>query len=165
MNQTAFHELYERYAPDVYRFALWLSGSPTEADDIASETFVRAWTSSSKIRTETIKAYLFTIARNLFLQQQRRQKRQVALDYAAQKTGSGPHNFVEDRLALAQVLQQLQDLPESERTALVLRVYHELPYAEIARVLEISVSAAKVKVHRARLKLTAVRAAWEVAEK
>jgi DNA-directed RNA polymerase specialized sigma24 family protein len=52
MNQTAFHELYERYAPDVYRFALWLSGNPIEADDIASETFVRAWTGNSKIRTE-----------------------------------------------------------------------------------------------------------------
>jgi RNA polymerase sigma-70 factor (ECF subfamily) len=112
-----------------------------------------------------VKAYLFTIARNLFLQQQRRQKNQVALDYAVLKTYSGPQNLVEDRLALAQVLQQLQDLPESERAALVLRVHHELSYAEIARILQISLSAAKVKVHRARLKLTAVRAAWEVAER
>jgi len=164
MNQTAFHDLYERYAPEVYRFALWLSGNPAEADDIASETFVRAWASSGKIRTETVKAYLFTIARNLFLQQQRWQKRQVALEQALLETSSGPQNLVEDRLALVQVLRQLQDLPESERAALVLRVQHELPYAEIARVLGISLSAAKVKVHRARLKLTAVRTAWEVTE-
>ncbi|VAW33215.1 RNA polymerase ECF-type sigma factor [hydrothermal vent metagenome] len=164
MNQTIFHDLYERYATDVYRFALWLSGNPAEADDIVSETFVRAWTSNRKIKTETVKAYLFTIARNLFLQQQRKQKRQVSLEKAIQETTSGPQAMVEDRLELAEVLRQLQDLSEGERAALVLRVEHELPYAEIARVLGISLSSAKVKVHRARLKLTAVRTAWEVSE-
>ena len=164
MNQTAFHDLYQRYAPDVYRFALWLSGDPAEADDIASETFVRAWAGRSKIQTETVKAYLFTIARNLFLKQQRRQKRQVGLEYAVRETTVEPQTVVEGRLTLAQVLQQLQDLPESDRAALVLRVQHELPYAEIARVLGISLASAKVKVHRARLKLTAVRAEWEVIE-
>ncbi len=164
MNSTTFHDLYERYAPDVYRFALWLSGDPAEADDIASETFVRAWSSSSKIQTETVKAYLFTIARNLFLKQMQRQKRQVSLAHAANATSSGPQILVEERLALAEILQQLQQLPEGERAALILRVKHELPYAEIARVLGISLSAAKVKVHRARLKLTAVRTAWEVTE-
>lgn len=162
MNQATFHELYERYAPDVYRFALWLSGDPAEADDIASETFVRAWSSSRKIRTETVKAYLLTIARNLFLQQQRQKKRQVSLVYAAMEQRSGPQTTVEDRLELVDVLQQLQKIPESERAALLLRVQHELPYEEIARVMGISLSAAKIKIHRARLKLTAVRAAWEV---
>jgi RNA polymerase sigma-70 factor (ECF subfamily) len=148
----------------VYRFALWLSGDPVEADDIASETFVRAWSSSSKIQTETVRAYLFAIARNLFLKQLQRQKRQVSLAQAVKVTGSGPHALVEERLALTEVLQQLQQLPEGERAALVLRVGHELPYAEIARILGISLSAAKVKVHRARLKLTVVRVAWEVTE-
>ena len=164
MNANTFHQLYEHYAQDVYRFALWLSGNPAEADDITSETFVRAWTSSSKIQTETVKAYLFTIARNLFLQQRRKQKRQVRLAQAAQETSRGPQGIVEDRLTLSAVLRQLQALPESDRAALVLRVQHELPYAEIARVLGISLASAKVKVHRARLKLTAVRAEWEVFE-
>lgn len=164
MNQTAFHALYARYASDVYRFALWLSGDPAEADDIASETFVRAWAGRSKIQTETVKAYLFAIARNLFLQHHRQQKRQISLEKVVLETHISPQTMVEDRFALAEVLQALQDLPESERAALVLRVQHELPYAEIARVLEISLSAAKVKVHRARLKLMQVRAAWEVFE-
>ena len=164
MNQTTFHALYARYASDVYRFALWLSGDPAEADDIASETFVRAWAGRSKIQTETVKAYLFAIARNLFLQQHRQQKRQISLEKVVLETHTTPQTMVEDRFALAEVLQELQELPESERAALVLRVQHELPYAEIARVLEISLSAAKVKVHRARLKLMKVRAAWEVSE-
>ena len=163
MNQTTFHDLYVRYAPDVYRFALWLSGNPAEADDITSETFVRAWAGRSKIRTETVKAYLFTIARNLFLQQQRQQKRQVGLEQATQIAASQwPAKTVEQRQDWEQMVQLLQSLSESDRVALILRAQYEMPYDEIARVLGISLSAAKVKVHRAKLKLTAVRAAEEI---
>jgi DNA-directed RNA polymerase specialized sigma24 family protein len=42
---TGFHDLYESYSRDVYRFALYLSGDPALADDITSETFVRVWSS------------------------------------------------------------------------------------------------------------------------
>ena len=65
---TDFSSLYRKYAPDVYRFALYLSNKRGEAEDITSETFVRAWTSPESIEVATVKAYLFTIARNLFLQ-------------------------------------------------------------------------------------------------
>lgn len=74
-----FHELYEKYALDVYRFSYWLSGSAMEADDLTAETFARAWAGREKIRTETVKAYLLSIARNLFLEQQRKAKRFVEL--------------------------------------------------------------------------------------
>ena len=60
-----FHSLYQSYAPQVHRFVLFLCGDATLADDITSETFVRAWTARGKIREATVKAYLFTIARNL----------------------------------------------------------------------------------------------------
>ncbi|MGH2524381.1 MAG: sigma factor [Anaerolineales bacterium] len=51
--------LYERYAQDVYRFALYLCGDPVYAEDIAAETFVRAWVTPGEIRAGTVKAYLF----------------------------------------------------------------------------------------------------------
>ena len=62
---TRFHELYESYSRDVYRFALYLSGDPALADDVTSETFIRVWSSPEPIRLATVKAYLLTIARNL----------------------------------------------------------------------------------------------------
>ena len=46
----SFHELYERHARDVYRFALFLTGNPATAEDLTSETFVRAWTARSRAR-------------------------------------------------------------------------------------------------------------------
>ena len=64
--------LYRRYSQDVYRFAYWLSGNAADAEDITSETFVRAWTGANRVRAATARAYLLTIARNLFLQQRRR---------------------------------------------------------------------------------------------
>ena len=45
---TDFTELYKKYAPDVFRFAMYLSGNRSEAEDITSETFVRAWTAASR---------------------------------------------------------------------------------------------------------------------
>ena len=57
MKTLDFGELYERYWPDVYRFCVYLCGNPTAAKDIASETFVRAWTVWDRIRVETVKAY------------------------------------------------------------------------------------------------------------
>ena len=150
-----FEELYESYATEVYRFAFWLAGDSSEAEDITSETFVRAWVKRSTIRTETLKAYLFTIARNAFLQRLRKRKRQVVLHDVHPDPRPGPHAQVETQLQLLRVRQLLQVMPEIDRTAFVLRVQHDLPYAEIARVLGLSLSAAKVKVHRVRKKLLA----------
>jgi RNA polymerase sigma-70 factor (ECF subfamily) len=150
-----FQDLYDAYANDVYRFAHWLSGDRFEAEDITSETFVRVWVRFSTIRTETLKAYLFVIARNIYLQKRRKGKNQVALNDTYPDPNPEPEKLVESRLELLRVQSALQNLPEVDRTAFVLRVQHELAYAEIARVLEISLTAAKVKVHRVRKKLLA----------
>jgi len=148
-----FHQLYESYAADVYRFAYWLAGDSAEAEDITAETFVRAWVKHSSIRTETLKAYLFTIARNLYLEDQRNMPQQISLGDFYPDPSPNPEQVVEVKFEIRRIQNFLQTLPEIDRTAFILRVQHELPYAEIARALEISLSAAKVKVHRVRKKL------------
>ena len=131
------------------------------ADDITSETFIRAWTHFRPIRTETLKAYLFTIARNYYLGQMRKEKRIVELDDQFPDPVLLPDLKVELRDEIKQVQNYLQTLPECDRTAFILRVQHNIPYSEIARVLEISESAAKVKIHRTRKKLTLIRISSE----
>lgn len=145
--------MYESYATEVYRFAYWLAGDSFEAEDITSETFVRAWVHNSTIRTETLKAYLFTITRNVYLEQRRKRRHEVALEDVHPDPAPGPDVLVESHLELRRVQSVLQTLPEIDRAAFVLRVQHELPYAEIARVLGLSLTTAKVKVHRVRKKL------------
>ena len=150
-----FQELYESYALEVYRFAFSLSGERAEAEDITSETFVRAWTNRSAIRTETLKAYLMTIARNTFLERRRKSRREVALEETLPDPAAGPEDRAGTRLELMKIEKLLQTLPEIDRAAFVLRVRHGLPYEEIARVLEITLASAKVKVHRVRKRLLA----------
>lgn len=150
-----FHNLHETYAAEVYRFSFWLTGNSSEAEDITSETFIRAWVHNSRIRTETLKAYLFTISRNIYLQHLRKRKHQVVLEDVYPDPAPGPDKLTESQLKLQSVKRILQTLAEIDRAAFVLRVQHELPYDEIARVLELSLTAAKVKVHRVRKKLIA----------
>jgi RNA polymerase sigma-70 factor (ECF subfamily) len=154
---TGFSELYKKHAPDVYHFALYLSGERGEAQDITSETFVRAWTAPEPVRMATVKGYLFTIARNLFLQGLRKKSRQVELDDQLRDPQPSPHAQAEQKEELQAVLAGLQKLPEIDRAALLMRAFDEMPYEEIARALGISLSSVKVKIHRARLALGDIR--------
>ena len=154
-----FAALYQRHAPDVFRFALYLCGERGEAEDITSETFVRAWASPGPIRMATVKGYLFTIARNLFLQGLRRKARHVELRDEHHDPRAGPHAQIEWTAELTRVLAELQKLPEADRSALLMRAVDEMPYEEIARALGLSLAAVKVKIHRARLALAHLRGA------
>ncbi len=151
---TDFHVLYERYAPQVRRFALFLCGDPALADDITSETFVRVWTSSGSIRQDTVKAYLFTIARNLHRDSARRARAQgPPLSEALPAPGAGAHHDFEVRTQLRMVLAAMQQLPEIDRAALLMRAQEQMSYEQIARALGLTLSAVKVKIHRSRRKL------------
>ncbi len=150
-----FHEIYERHSKDVYRYVCWLSGSAADADDVTSETFARAWAGRDEIRTETVKAYLFAIARNLYLQQDRKSKRQTGLSPAHADPNPAPDQLVESRLELERAMRAIQTLPEVDRAAFLMRIQHELPYEEIARILQLPLTTVKVKIHRSRLKLAA----------
>ena len=148
-----FNDLYETYAKDIFHFSLWMTGDRQEAEDITSETIIRAWAKRGVIRTETLKAYLFTIARNLYLGKKRIDKRRADLDETLHDTAPGPEKVAESNYLISEVQKILKTIPEIDRAAFVMRVQHELPYAEIARALEISLANAKVKVHRVRKRL------------
>jgi RNA polymerase sigma-70 factor (ECF subfamily) len=152
-----FSALYGKYAADVFRFALYLSGDPSQAEDIASETFVRVWASSEPIHLATVKGYLFTIARNLFLQGLRGKSRHVELDSDLRDPQASPYLQAERKEELHAVLAGLQKLPEIDRAALLMRALDGLAYEEISRALGISLASAKVKVHRPRLALAGIR--------
>ncbi len=156
MPVTQIEHLYRRYATEVYRFSLWLSGDPVEADDLVSETFLRAWTSYSDLRASTVKAYLFTIARNVFRRRMKRSRRHPNIETDTEQVGNGPAATAEAKQELEDALNAMQQLPEIDRAALLLRAQHGLPYDEIARCLGVSLSAAKVRTFRARIKLASI---------
>ena len=156
-NVTTFEELYGKYANDVYRFAYWLCGDQDDAKDITSETFVRVWTSDTETRLESVKAYLFAIARNQFLHMERKKKRFTEITEENAGSTSETERDTESQSELEQTMRALDTLPEVDRTVLILRAQDELPYEEIATITGLSLSAVKVKIFRAREKLAALR--------
>ena len=153
MNLLTFNQLYHTYAKDVHRFAFWLCGDTDEANDITLETFERAWLADSEIRTETVKAYLFTIARNRFLYHR---QRHTSLNETMPDIALALETRTELQSELQLTLEAMQQLPEIDRTVLILRAEEGLSYEEIARTTGLTVVAAKVKVFRARAKLVSL---------
>ena len=150
-----FDSIYRRYWPDVLRFSLYLCGNTAEAEDLAATTFLRALTSTRPVRLPSIKAYLFVVARNLYRDHLRRiaKHRSHALTDSHPDLRGGPDGPMEQREELATTLVALQQLCEDDREVLSMAAFDELPQAEIAAALGVSVSTIKVRIHRARMRL------------
>ena len=149
-------EVYRTHAHELRRFALYLSGDAALADDLVAEAFVRTWTVRDRVEATTVRGYLFAIVRNLFLRHLAHARRQTALDEHAADNRPGPDEVARGQSDLRVVLKALAGLPEIDRAAVLMRADDGLSYDEIAAALGISITAAKVKVHRARLKLAEV---------
>ena len=147
-----FHVVWVRYAARIHRFVLYLSGDPATAEDLTAESFLRLWASWERIAWPTVHSYLYAIARNLYFQQGRRSKRERPLHESMPELRSLAHE-AEVHEELEQALAAMRELPEVDRSALILRAQENLTYEEIAKILGLPVSTVGVKVHRARLRL------------
>ena len=167
---AAFTTLVEKYKQPVLNLAWRTLRDETEAEDLAQNVFVQAWKSAERYQaTAKFSTWLFTIARNLCLNEIRRRVRHPAesLDQTRDDSEDQPlHQVVDKRIAAApdellcaelehKVDEALSALPENQRTALVLCRQEELSYEEIAAVLGCSLSATKSLIHRARETLKA----------
>jgi len=148
MDTTTFHSLYQAHAADVFRFARFLTGSTDAAEDIVSETFLRAWTGRDTVRVATAKAYLLAIARNLARDQWRRTRRWPGTPVPDRPVDAN----AESALELTRTVEALQSLPVAYRDPLSLAA-SGLSYDEVGRVLGLPISTVKIRVHRARLML------------
>jgi RNA polymerase sigma-70 factor (ECF subfamily) len=139
---VSFHELYERYSRDIERYAYYLAGNRSDAEDIVAETFSRVWLAHGEIRSSTVKGYLVAIARNFHLEQRRKRKREAAMPTI--EPAGAPLPELED------ALDAIGRLPDAAREAILMRAAAGLGYEEIGAALGITASAARVRVHRAR---------------
>jgi RNA polymerase sigma-70 factor, ECF subfamily len=162
---AAFTELVEKYKQPIMNLAYRTVRDMTEAEDLAQTVFVQVYKSASRYRsTAKFSTWLFTIARNLCLNEIRRRSRHPAesLDathpdqedqplqqYEDKKTFSPPESLLQGELA-QQIDEALADLPENQRSAILLCRQEDLSYEDIAEALGCSVSATKSLIHRGR---------------
>jgi RNA polymerase sigma-70 factor (ECF subfamily) len=145
----AFHILYNNYAQKVYRFCLRMLSDAETAQDAFQETFIRVYENRESFHGSNFAAWLFTIARNTCLNHIRSRKEQEPFDEVFHGYDSNDGNS--DPILKSQIEQAIADLPTPLREALLLREYEDFSYQEIADTLDIDLSLAKVRVHRARL--------------
>jgi RNA polymerase sigma-70 factor, ECF subfamily len=153
--KAEFERLYIEHAPAVRRLVRFLGADADLADDIVAETFARAWATSTPMRHETIRAYLFTIARNLQRRMVGRAQHHDLLSEDFVDESATAEQSAEVRSDLQIVFGSMQLFQPEDRAALLMRAAEQMSYEEIARSLGLTISNAKVRVHRARLKLAA----------
>ena len=154
----SFEAIYRANVRDVFSFAYWLCGDRSEAEDLTSEAFLRAFAGARDLRSGTVRAYLLTIAKNLYLTARARRRGNAELDEELRDPAPSPEAIAEARSGADAVRRAMRALSASERTALLLRAEAGLDYAGIATALGTTVAAARVRVHRARAKLAAALA-------
>ena len=164
-DRAAFTELVERYKQPVMNLVYRTLRDETEAEDLAQNVFLQVYKSRSRYqRTAKFSTWLFTIARNLCLNELRRRSRhpaesleethgehegQLQRQYEDKKNFLPTETLLHGELA-QKIEEALAELPENQRTAILLCRQDELSYEEIAEILECSLSATKSLIHRGR---------------
>ncbi|MBP0973430.1 MAG: sigma-70 family RNA polymerase sigma factor [Oscillospiraceae bacterium] len=154
--RDAIEEIYQTYAGDVYRFALGLCGDPILAEDILQDTMLRAIEHFDQFEGRcTVKTWLCTIARNLWLNHcSRSEQKNLPLDEALQVENGDPiEQRVSDRLQAKEIHRLLHDLDEPYKEIFTLRIFAELPFGEIGALFGKSANWARVTYFRAKEKL------------
>jgi RNA polymerase sigma-70 factor (ECF subfamily) len=154
---NAFGELVRRHYPGVVQVVYRLCGEAGLAEDMAQETFLRAWINLPSFRPQSsLRNWLYRIAVNATLDVLRRRPEETLEDEAIQMISdqsAGPETVLVEKESVAQLQQAMHSLPEAARSVLILREYGGLSYQEIASVLDVPVGTVMSRLNYARNRL------------
>ena len=154
MDAQASEKMYEAYYMRVYSYVVTISGSRELAEEITQETFCRAMTKSASFRREADEVtWLCTIAKNLFYDEKRRQKKTGPIPEDVEADGKSIEQIAADKDSSFRVHLALHALEEPYREIFELRVFGELGFKDIGTIFGKTENWARVTYHRARLKL------------
>lgn len=170
--EAAFVEHVFVHWEGLYRYAVRLAGREHEAEDLVQESLTKAFRAFDRLREDTnYRAWIFTILRNTFLSRARKSGREqplddavavidegAGLDHALVRGDDGWRHGFED-----EVLAALGELPEGQRTAVVLCDIEGLTYDEISHVLGCPIGTVRSRIHHARRRLRSTLAGYATA--
>jgi RNA polymerase sigma-70 factor (ECF subfamily) len=157
------------YFDGLYSYALVLTRNHAEAEDLVQETYVRAIPAMGRLRAgSNTKGWLFTILRNVWLNQLRKWRngpQMIEMDVgdgvanSIVETSKDSHDLYVSKVEAEQVRAAIQELPVDFREIILLREYEDLSYQEIASILGCPVGTVMSRLGRARAKLRPLLAA------
>lgn len=143
--------------PNLHAFARSLSGNSAAADDLVQEAVLKAWENQDQFQEGTnIRAWLFTILRNVYISQKRKKKYEIEdVDavYAGKMSCAAPQ---ESYLRMLELAQAWEHLPQDQQDTLRLIVLEGMPYEDAALVLGCEVGTTKSRINRARTTLASM---------
>ncbi|HET9476586.1 MAG TPA: sigma-70 family RNA polymerase sigma factor [Dehalococcoidia bacterium] len=157
-SDAALSELYTLYFPRVYRYILARTGNTYDAEDLTEEVFMKVLEAIERFewREAPFSAWLFRIAHNAVISQRRKdgaRGRSAPLTEGLALDHQGPDELVESRLALRDIMDAAQKLPEAQRQVIALRFGAGFSVAETARAMNKGEGNVKVIQHKAIAKL------------
>lgn len=160
-DEEAFHLIFNRYGRPVLSFIYDLVHNRELAEELAQETFVRAYRNLAGLKDELrFSTWLFGIARNVTresMRQTRRDERKVGLDepesLKLQSDAVLPEGAMLDQELNATIQQALLALAEDKRMVFILKIFHEKSYEEISAITGHSIGKLKTDLHRARAEM------------
>lgn len=165
-DMDAFRELVETHQQRVLGTIGRMLSDETEAEDLSQQVFLRVWKSAARWEPSAkFTTWLYTIVRNLVFNESRRRSRRPSRSLEemqsdeehprqfADTTSKAPDTTLLDTEMQDAIERAIQELPEAQRMAVVLRRYQDVSYEEIAEVLELTVPAVKSVLFRARTEL------------
>ncbi len=141
------------YTDGIFRFILKNLTDEDKARDIVQDTFEKLWINRKKVNLEKIKTYLFTTAYHTMIDCIRKERRNTYLEGTHTEDFSHNNQYSDLKEILNMALEQL---PEIQRSVVLLRDYEGYSYEEIAQITELNESQVKVYIYRARKKLKAI---------
>lgn len=159
-SSEAFERLVEAHQHEVFGLAMRLVVDRELAADVSQEAFIRAWRALPNFRGDAaFSTWLHRITVNVAWTQKKRKARHAALpldespEPAEPGRGSDPVHAIENTELRAKLARALNDLNPAQRSVVVLKDVYGWTHNEVAESLGITVTAAKVRLHRAHLKL------------
>jgi RNA polymerase sigma-70 factor (ECF subfamily) len=158
----AFARLYRAHTGAVFNYCLFQTGNQAVAEDLTADTFERAWRARRRYRSEraAFSTWLFTIARRVVIDWQRRQARRPLLKLSEEQPGEGisPELQVEESEQQRRLRSLIRSLPQPEQELIALKFGAGMTNREIAQLLDKSETAIGSAIHRIMQKL---RLTWK----
>lgn len=156
----AFEDIYGEYFPRVYVFLYRMCRSADLAEELTQETFYEAFKSFRRFRGESeLFTWLASIAKHVYFSHLRKNKRGELVELelltdTLSDGGADPSIGIQHEETVKSVRRAIKKMPQKYKDVVVLRIYAELPFSEIADSLGITENSAKVIFHRAKKMLT-----------
>jgi RNA polymerase sigma-70 factor (ECF subfamily) len=159
-DMSAFDEIFAMYHKPIFYYIYKMANSTEVAEDITQDTFVKVYKNLSKVDDDIkLPTWIYKIAHNTFIDHIRKNKVSLELldniDYENKYTADNIMDNPEARYLNAELRvkidKTMQKLNNRYKSVLILREYNNLSYKEVAAILELSETAVKSLIHRARL--------------